>query len=153
MNHKPYSDIDQAKYDLVHDYPGGAVALAPVVRMNAGTLSNKVHPMMEGHHLTVDEAVQIQLVRQVFTLFHAEARAFNHIAIPMPSIKPSADMDILDAWAAWHKDTGETASMIKQIISGKRISKHDLAELKREIFEDAQRELELFQILEAMADD
>jgi hypothetical protein len=153
MTHIPYSDIDQAMYDLVHDYPGGAVALAPLVRMNAGTLSNKVNPMMDSHHLTVAEAVQIQLIRQAFPLFHAEARAFNQIAIPMPSVQPCSDMDILDAWAHWHQDTAETAMMIKQILDGVEISKRDLAELKREIFEDAQRELELLQILEAMCDD
>ena len=153
MSHSlPYSDIDQAKYDLVHQHPGGAVALAPLLRMNPGTLSNKVNPLMETHHLTVDEAVQIQLVRRDFRLFHAEARAFNHIAVPAPDLGNVADMELLSAWADWHADIGETTALIREVLSGGRIDRRQLAEIKREMFEDFQRELELLQRLEALVD-
>lgn len=154
MTHtKAISDIDQAMHDLVHTYPGGAPALAPLVRMNPGTLSNKVNPLMESHHLTVDEAVQIQLIRRDFCLFYAEGRLFNHACVPMPDLHNVADMELLSAWADWHADIGETGAMIKRVLEGGRITKCQLAEIKREMFEDFQRELELLQRLEAMADD
>jgi hypothetical protein len=53
------SPLDEAQYRVVHDFKGGVVALAPLVRMNPGTLSNKVNPSVETHHLTVDEAVAL----------------------------------------------------------------------------------------------
>ncbi|MGB0693710.1 MAG: phage regulatory CII family protein [Pseudomonadales bacterium] len=153
MNHKPISDIDQAKYDLVHDHPGGAPALAPLVRMNPGTLCNKVNYTMDSHHLTVDEAIQIQLIRQDFRLFYAEARLFNQVAVNTPDFDNVSDMDLLEGWAAWHADTGETADLIRQVLNGATITRQHLAEIRREMFEDFQRELELLHRLEAMVDD
>lgn len=149
----PWSDVEQAMYDLVHQHPGGAVALAPLVRMNAGTLSNKVNPMMDSHHLTVLEGHAIQLVRQQFPLFHAEARAYGFISVPAPQLGNVADMELLDAWAAWHADIGETGTVIQSALKSGRITRRALREIKREMFEDFQRELELLQRLETLSDD
>ncbi len=154
MTHTPaISDIDQAKYKLVHDHPGGAAALAPLVRMNAGTLCNKVNPMMDTHHLTVDEAIQIQMIRRDYSLFYAEGRLFDHVTVACPEFDNVADIDLLNAWAAWHADIGQTAGLLQTVLEGAEITRSHLDALKREMFEDFQRALELLQRVEALRDD
>jgi len=48
-----------AAYHTVHDYPGGAEALAPRMGMSAAVLRNKVNPNNTTHHLTYAEAQRI----------------------------------------------------------------------------------------------
>lgn len=147
------TDLERAMYSLVHDHEGGAPALAPLVRMNPGTLANKVNYRMDSHHLTVDEAVQIQLVRRAFPVFEAEARLFGFITVPVPRLRNVSDMQLLDAWADWHADIGETGAEIKKALQDGRITRAEIDAIRREMFEDFQRELELLQRLEALCDE
>lgn len=150
---QPMTDLEQAKYDLIHDHPRGAEGLGPIVNMNPGTLSNKVHPLITSHHLSVDEAVQIQLVRQQYPVFEAEARLFGFVTIPAPALDDVSDMDLLEAWANWHADIGETGQEIKKCLSERRVTRHALDRVRREVFEDFKCELELLKRLETLCDD
>ena len=53
------SAIEDAAYNTVHDYPGGAEALAPRMEKSAKVLDSKVNRNEFRHHLTLREAVQI----------------------------------------------------------------------------------------------
>ncbi|MBK8019106.1 MAG: hypothetical protein IPK20_22085 [Betaproteobacteria bacterium] len=53
------SAIEDAAYNTVHDYPGGAEALAPRMGKSAKVLDSKVNRNEFRHHLTLREAVQI----------------------------------------------------------------------------------------------
>lgn len=53
------SAIEDAAYNTVHDYPGGAEALAPRMGKSAKVLDSKVNRNEFKHHLTLHEAVQI----------------------------------------------------------------------------------------------
>jgi len=148
------STINDAKYQLVHNYPGGAVALAPLVDRTPSVLSNKVNPNVDTHHLTVDEAVTLQAITHNFDLLKAVATILNHVVIELPSVNlaESSDIEILDTWAKWKEDIGQTATAIRHALEDGNITKDELASIKMEIFEDFAREMELFARLEAMAD-
>ena len=149
-----YSDIDQAKYDLVHDYHDGPKKLAAMVRMNLGTLYNKVNPTVDTHHLTVDEAIALQLAANTTSLIEAEARALGGVFLRIPlDLACIGDLELLNAWAAWHVDTGETAAAIEQALSDGKLSRDELLKIKKEMFQDFQRELELLQRLEVICDE
>jgi hypothetical protein len=151
----PWSDLDEAKYRLVHDYhPGGARGLGPLVRMNPGTLCNKVHPGMENHHLTVDEAVNIQAVLRRYDVLHAEARALGHVCVQLEDHSEASDMELLDAYAAYHADVGETAQAIRDALAhGDGITREAVARVERELFEDARAGFEFLARLKALAED
>ena len=53
------SAVADAAYNTVHDYPGGAEALAPRMGKSAKVLDSKVSRNVSTHHLTLHEAVQI----------------------------------------------------------------------------------------------
>lgn len=150
------SAVDQAKYDLVHSYKGGAVALAPLLGENrsAAVLSNKVNPNSTDHHLTLDEAIALQLITQNYGLLKASATMLNHVVIELPTtdLANTSDLELLDCWASWQADCGETATVIREALSDGKIDRQELLDIKREMYEDIARELELLQRLEALAD-
>lgn len=153
MPYKHFSDIDQAKYAVVHDFKDGAERLATLIRMNLGTLYNKVNPSVETHHLSVDEAVSIQLATGDYRIVEAESRALGGVFVPiLPANTNISDMALLDAWAEWHIETGETAAVIRDALSDGKIDRHEVEKIKTEMFEDFQRELQLLQRLEGICD-
>ncbi|MFI9653949.1 phage regulatory CII family protein [Guyparkeria sp. GHLCS8-2] len=137
------SNLDAAKHAVVHDFPGGAVALAPLAGMNPGTLSNKVNPTIDSHHLTLSESVTIQAISQDYRILHAEAAMLGHAAIPLPKPGNCSDVELLNAYARWTKDIGETAAAINEALEGD-IDEKALAAIHREMHEDFARALELF---------
>jgi hypothetical protein len=147
--------VDQAKYDLVNQHKGGAVALAPLLGRSAAVLSNKVNPHVDTHHLTLDEAITLQAITQNYELLKATASMLNHVAVELPSddLANTSDLELLDCWAAWQEDCGQTAALIRKALEDGNISQEELSGIRREMFEDIGRELEFLQRLEALAHD
>lgn len=150
----PWSDLDEAKHRLVHEHPGGAKKLGPLVGINPGTLSNKVNPAMEHHHLTVDEAVRIQAVRRQYDVLHAEARALGHVCIRIEGYEGISDIELLDAYAAYHADVGQTAQAVRDALeAGHSVSREAVQRVRRELYEDTQAGFEFLARLEALIED
>jgi len=147
-----HSSLDRAMHDLVHSFPGGARKLAPLARMNPGTLSNKVNPSCEGHHLTVDEAVALQHAAGDFRILEAEAAALGHVAVRLGDFRRTSDVELLDKYAELTAEHGETAGAIRRALRDRRITPDELAEIRREIFEDARVAFEFLSRLEAIAE-
>jgi len=153
MQISPFSDIDEAKYRLVHDYRGGSKALAPLVGMNPGTLSNKVNPNVDTHHLTVDESIVLQNATGDTQLIEAEARVLGGIFIKLGDYRNITDTELLDKYAEWIQDIGETSAALRQCFSDRKITKKHLTEIHREMHEDFSRAMELYHRLEAISDE
>jgi len=152
MSFPDYSDLDKAKYAVVHDFkPRGALSLAPLVRMNPGTLSNKVNPSIDTHHLTVDEAVSIQAISGDCRILRAEAAALGHVCWKLPEVIFGSDVELLNAYADWTREIGETAASIQKLLEG-RITRDKLAEVHREMDEDFRAALMLFARFERLRD-
>lgn len=149
-----FSDIEQAKYELVNNHKGGAVALAPLIGRTPAVLSNKVNPHVDSHHLSHDEAILLQAITHNYDLLKASATMLNHAVIELPSsnLSDTSDLELLDCWAAWQADCGETATAIREAIADGQITVKELAQIKREMYEDIARELELLTRLEALSD-
>lgn len=144
--------ISEAQYRLVHDYPGGAKPLAQRVGMNAGTLCNKVHPAMQ-HKLTVDEAVALQAAAEDYRLLYAEAQALGHACVKLGDFSTTSDIELLDAYAAWHAEIGETAQAIRDGIAAGRLTADLVQKIKREAHEDACRAFAFIARLEGVCDE
>ena len=91
------SAIEDAAYNTVHDYPGGAEALAPRMEKSAKVLDSKVNRNEFRHHLTLREAVQIMGL----TGDHRMLRAVVYAGI--------ADEQLLELVAAVHSETGDVS--------------------------------------------
>ena len=154
MRSKAISDIDQAKHDIVHAGKFAPTELAELANISYGTMCNKVSVTSPNHHLTVDEALKIQKIQDNRFLIEAECRDLGGVYVHIPPcIANTSDSELIESWAAWHKDTGETAASINKALQARSITRDHLAEIRREMFEDFQRELELLHRLEALCDE
>jgi hypothetical protein len=145
-------DLDHAVYRVVHDYPGGARKLAPLVGMNAGTLSNKADPAMPGHQLTVRQAVAIQHATKDLSILRAEAQLLGCAVVPLSKFEGVSDLELLEAYAQWNAEIGETAAAIRDCVANRRITREAVRRVRREVYEDAAHGLAFLERLEALVD-
>lgn len=88
-------DIQDAAYHTVHEYPGGADALAVRMGMSPNTLRHKVNPNNTTHHLTLREAVTIQEMSNSHAILHSMADALGYVctrATPGNDLEPAMDV-------------------------------------------------------------
>ncbi len=148
-----YSPLDEAKHDVVHGYPGGAVALAPLVNMKPGTLSNKVNPTIDTHHLMVDEAVAIQAAAKDYRILYAEASALNHTCIQLADFSGISDVELLNAYAKLHKELGDMAHEINQALQDGKIMRIEFRRISKEMNQSVQAMFALRARMEALIDE
>ena len=148
-----HSELDQAIYGLVHEHPGGARALAPLLRLQPGTLSNKANPSLETHHLSVHEAVAAQAIRHDTRVIEAEARALGGVYVRLPTaLRDVSDVALLEAWEDWLSAAGDTGQAIRAALADGRVSGLELRRIRTTMHAGIARELELLARLEALAD-
>ena len=150
--------LDQAVYDTVHDYVDprsgrkGCVALAELLGMKPSTLANKSNRSDEFAHLNIREARSVMLATGDVRILDALANSMGYACVPLPTIDAAADMDLLDAWAKWSAEFGETAETIKQALEDGRIEQHEIEAVRRELIEDFEKGLAIIDVLKGMAE-
>lgn len=156
-----YSPLEEAKYNVVHDYPldnlkarpRGAVALAPLVGRSAAVLANKVNPTLDTHHLTVDEAVLIQHAAKDYRILYAEASALGHVCIKLVDYSGIPDIELLKAYTHFNKEVGDTADAINSALADGDITKQEFNRISKEMDEDVRAIFGLRARLEALVND
>lgn len=153
-----FDRLDRAIHATVHDYQDertrqrGAVALAPRVGMQAGTLSNKANPMIETHHLGLRESVPLQIAAHDCRILHEYALALGHIAYRLPSSStPVSDLALLDDYAAFHAAVGRKATAIRNALADGRIERAEVEDIRGEFEAAICAGLELLARLEVLA--
>ncbi len=147
------SDLDLAVYNSIHDFKGGAKALATHLSVKPGTLSNKADPSIDTHHLNVSEALAIMLASEDYRILYALAGALHHSCIPLPDYSLVSDVELLNAYTHFHAEVGQTALAINDALKDGRILRAEYRRIRREGLEDIQAFFELLQRLEALIDD
>lgn len=151
------SNVDLAIYNTVHDFRRGelrgAAGLAELLGKNPGTFANKANPAMPGHHFTAPELIAIMNQARDYRILHAVAHACHHSAIYLDDYSDVSDMALLDAYAAMHKEIGETAGVIREAIADGKITREEFNEIDREFTEDIRAMLELRARLQTLAVD
>lgn len=147
------SPLEVAMHSVVHDYPGGAVALSDRVGCSPGTLSNKVNPDLAGHKLSVNESVTVQYTAKDYRILHAEALALNHAVVFLGDIEDCSDVELLNVYASFHKAVGDTSGEIQRALEDSRISKSELIRIRKAGRAAVQAYMALEKRLEAICDE
>lgn len=149
-------DVQQAAHDTVRNYNNGkergAVALAPRVGMNPTTLSNKVNPNQETHHLGLIESIPIQLIAEDYRILRAYAHTLNHVVIPAVHITNVPDVELLTMYARFHKELGEMSGELARALEDRRITANELRNIRKEGLEAVTVFYELMARLEAVCE-
>lgn len=148
-----FDPIEQASYDLVHDFKGGAARLAPLANMNAGTLQHKVNPTMETHHLHLKESVSLMNAAQDFRLLHAISSQLGFVCVPTGKYQDVSDIEFLNLYTSAMKEVGDLSEAIQDAFEDKRITQKEVKRVRAEALEAIAALAELPARLEAMCDE
>jgi len=148
-----FTPLEEAQYRVVHEFPGGAVKLASRAGMSGGTLSNKVNPAMEGHKLSVAEAILLQNLTKDYRILYAEAAALNHVAIRLGDYSGISDVELLNAYAHLHQELGEVASEINRALADNHIHRPEFNAIAQSMDGAVRAMFELRARLEALIDE
>lgn len=72
-------DPVDAAFQISQAHPGGVANLAQRMGINAGTLQNKLNPNNATHHLTLKEALTLQVVANNASILHAMAAQLGFV--------------------------------------------------------------------------
>lgn len=145
-------NLENSLREAAKEYQGGYKGLANDLGIQPGTFNNKCLPGMDSHRFNIQDIVGIiektNNHKPIFDL----ADSFGYVCIPMNDIEDTSDINLLDAWAEWDSERGETAKIIRDALVDHSIGQGELDKIKSEMLDDIQKEMELFSRLESIAD-
>ena len=139
-------NIADAAYTAVHDYPGGALALAPRLGMSGSILSNKVNPNINTHHLTLAEALRITTLTGDMRILHAMCSELHHMAIPLPTV---GDEDVMTAMTSTIAEFGDYLKAASDALADGKVTKLELRKIGKEMGDLMAQAGKLMHLLEA----
>lgn len=127
-------NVIDAAHAIVHDYPGGSIALAPRLGMSAAILRGKVNPNDPGHHLTIDESLRMQLLTGRHDIFMAEADELGYVPILKPQMV-GADNDVAHALTRMCSEFGDYMRKIDESMRDGAVTTTERRQLEKELAE------------------
>ena len=120
------SVVADAAYNTVHDYPGGAEALAPRMGKSAKVLDSKVNRNEFKHHLTLHEAVQMMGLTGDHRMLRAICRHLGYLD-PIRAVvyEGIADEQLLELVAAVHSETGDVSRSLVAALADGQVSQRE----------------------------
>lgn len=147
----PIHFINEAIYQAAKKYPGGARGLAKAIGAQAGTFTNKCNPNVQTHVLNIQELFSIIDVTGDHAIVKEIAQHYGYVCYQIDAVDEAlGDAALLDAWANWEIERGETVTAIKNALDDGSISPDEFALIRKEMFDDFQMELALLKRLESL---
>lgn len=121
----PGMDVGDAAYLIAQHYPGGGAALAARMGVNPGTLLNKLNPNIHTHHLTLKEAVNLQVAANNPSILHAMAQQLGYACVRATPAQDGGDpVEAFMALAMAHADF--TRAVADALHGKETVSKNEL---------------------------
>ena len=124
-------DVMLAAFRMIKDYPGGAVALAPVVGKTAATLSHEVSPNYPTAKFGLADAVALSQWtndRQVLTAFAAE---LSCMVVPLPADVPGVE-GVAPRTAQLAREFSDLMTELATSLADGHVSTNELGRIERE---------------------
>lgn len=130
----PGMDVLDAAYKTGQDHPGGVAALAERMGINAGTLQHKLNTNNSTHHLTLREAVQMQVAAGDVSILRAMAQQLGYVVVrAMPD---QAGGNPVEAFMHFQSSVAEVTRAAADVLRpGGRPSRNGVRRLEREVQE------------------
>ncbi|ARN74006.1 phage regulatory CII family protein [Oceanicoccus sagamiensis] len=130
----------------------GMTGLAKALGIKDNTFNNKCDPNMKGHHLNLKEFLQIIKETGELSLLSDFAQQFNCAVYQTKDYTNTSNIELLDAMVLVDVERGETAAAIHEALDG-RITAPKVDVIRKEIYQDIQKMMELLLRIDAIKDD
>lgn len=127
-------NILDAAYNTVHDYKGGASALAPRMGIKSpAVLNSKVNPNTDTHHLTLLEASKLMALTNDYRILQSLNAQHGKVAINLPDIPESRDTALTDLVLTFGMKGGNVYTLFKEMMADGRITRGEAIDMSRVI--------------------
>lgn len=144
------TDLKQAVFETVENYPGGLSQLARKMGVREVDLHKKSRLDRPDEYLSLQDTLRLLQETADFMVLHAAAHLLDHACILVPRYQGENDMALLDAWSSWSDERGDTVAAIHQALTDGAIDRQELAGIEAEMFQDFETELALLARLALM---
>ena len=120
-----------AAFRLVRDYPGGAVALAPLLGKSAATLSHEVAPNYPTAKLGLNDAVLLTQYTGDLRILQAFATECHAMVVPLPAEVPGVE-GIAGHTASTAREFADLMATLATDLADGDVSSNDLQRIERE---------------------
>lgn len=127
-------NIIDAAYHTVHDYPGGATALAPRLGIKSpAVLNSKVNPNTDTHHLSLLEATKMMVITNDYRILQSMNGQLGKVAIDLPQIPECRDTALTDLVLSFGMGGGDVYTLFKEMMADGRITRGEALDLSKVI--------------------
>lgn len=127
-------NITDAAYNTVHDYPGGASAIAPRLGIKSpAVLNSKVNPNTDTHHLTLAEASKIMAITGDFRILQSLNAEHGKVSIDLPVIPECRDITLTDLVLSIGMGGGDVCAVFKEMMADGRITQGEAMDMSKVI--------------------
>ncbi|CAI3122360.1 hypothetical protein AO727_15800 [Acinetobacter baumannii] len=126
-------NILDAAYNTVHDFKGGANALASRMGIKSpAVLNSKVNPNTETHHLTLLEATKLMGITGDFRILQALCAEHSKAAIDLPNIPEShRDICLVDTFLNLGIKKGNVTELFREMLADGRVTKGEAIDIAK----------------------
>lgn len=124
-------NLRDVAFVVVHDYPGGAVSLAPRMGKNATTLAHEVNGTGTAK-LGLETAELITHFAQDLRILEAWATKAGQMLVPLPTKYLDSNDDCMQRMGDTAREFGELCTEVSKDLGDGQISDNELARIDRE---------------------
>ena len=117
-------------FHVVHDHPGGAVVLGPMLGKNPATLSHEVNPNYAGAKLGLEDAVKLSVLTQDRRIATAFAAQVGCMLLALPEVSRAGTC--FESLAAMAREFAELVASISESAADGRVSPNELKRVQTE---------------------
>ena len=130
-------NILDAAYHTVHDFLGGASALASRMGIKSpAVLNSKVNPNTHTHHITLLEAVKLMEITGDYRILQEMCARLGKVAIDLPDIPESKrDTSLMDTFLHLAIHKGNVSKAFREMMADGRITQGEALDMSRVIHE------------------
>jgi len=127
-------NILDAAYHTVHDYKGGANALAPRMGIKSPAVFNsKVNINTDTHHLTLIEASKLMTLTNDYRILQSLNALHGKVAIDLPDIPENRDTALTDLVLSFGMKGGNVYTLFKEMMADGRITRGEAIDMSKVI--------------------
>lgn len=125
------TDVIDAAFLIANHHKGGVRDLATRMGVSPNVLQNKLNPNISTHHLTLREAMALQVMANNPAILHAMAAQLGYTCTP--AIPDQSGGDPVEAFMAMQREHGEfTASAADALQGNHTPSRNELKRVKHQ---------------------
>lgn len=136
-----------AIHHVVHEFPGGAEALAPRIGRGAQVLRNKVTLSHDGarrsHEPTLADVSAISRVTGDLRVIEALAAENGAVVVRLPDMSGVADDALLDLLLTSSQEYGEACAALRDALADGEVDRVEFERIEREMLESVRAQIEV----------